>query len=300
MNPDTKDGRVTVRPAEARDKRVVLDFCRNTWRGGDYIPEVWDEWMSGPKGSLLVATIRGIPIGLGHCYFQTKDVLWLEGLRVDLAYRRRGIAGRLNCALTKHGRARGAVLSRLCTSIQNIASQRHAEKVGFRILQRFDRFDSSQPLTRKPAGVYQIRKYRTGLWRQIQRWPEFSEFRGLYSDGWTWYPITPRGLRNAAEYSRVLVTNSDGEISSLAIISTDKGRLTIGFFAGKGTQAEQIARYSRYRLAKGGFQRVRALIPHGSSLTEAFKAAGFKPTNSILVYQKILRPSREKNKDGRT
>ncbi len=294
MSLNMKDGRVMIRPAESSDKGAVLDFCRNTWPGGDYIPEVWDEWIRGPKGSLLVATVRGGPVGLGHCYFQTRNVAWLEGLRVDPAYRGRGIAGRVNRELTRHAAARGAVLARLCTGIQNIASQRHAQKVGFRVLQQFDRLDSAKPLRRKPADVSPLRKYQPGLWRFVRLQREFSQFKGLYSDGWTWYPITPQSLRNGTQQSGVLVAKSDGKIDSLTITSSDNRQLTLGFLAGDKNQAEHVARYARHSLSSGRFQRVRALLPHGSSLISAFKNAGFKPTNSILVYQKRLRMTREK------
>ncbi len=195
MNSETQ---VIIRPALASDKGHVLEFCKDTWPGGDYVPEVWDSWVRGPKGSLLVATARGVPVGLGHVYFQTRNVAWLEGLRVNPAYRRRGIAGRINGALTRYAVGKGAEVARLCTGVQNIASQRHAEKVGFEILQRFERLDSAQALQHRPANVSHIHKYRPGLWKLARLQPEFSEFRGLYSDGWTWYPVTPQTLQRAA------------------------------------------------------------------------------------------------------
>ncbi len=285
---------VVIRPAVSSDKGRVLEFCKNTWPGGDYIPQVWDSWRRGPNRSLLVATVRGVPIGLGHVYFQTRNTAWLEGLRVDPAYRGLGIAGRLNRALSKYALVNGAKIARLCTGIQNIASQRHVEKVGFTILQRFERLDSTRALQRKPTNVSQLHDYRLGLWKFVRLQPEFSEFRGLYSDGWTWYPITSLSLRNAARHSKVLVTRSHGEIGSLTIISMDERRLTLGFFAGDRTHAEHVALYSRYGLAGRKFQKARALIPHGSALVGAFKKAGFKPTNSIFVYEKSLEPSRQK------
>ena len=288
------ESQVVIRRALSSDKDRVLEFCKNTWPGGDYIPDVWDAWIRGPKGSLLVASASGVPVGLGHYYFQTRKLVWLEGLRVDPAYRGRGIAGKVNGALTKDAVAKGAVLAGLCTGIQNFASRRHVEKVGSKILQRFDRLDSTQALQRKPPNVSRLHKYEPGLWKFVRLQPEFPEFRGLYSDGWTWYPVTPQSLRRSARGSGLVVANSGGETSSVGILSSEGRRLTLGFFAGEKSQAEHVARYSRYLLSKAGFQRVRTLLPHGSSLVGVFKKAAFKNASSILVYQKKLGKSRKK------
>src|SRR5215472_21121 len=87
---------VRVRPALQSDKAPVLEFCRHTWRGGDYIPEVWDDWMKERNGRLLVATARNVPIGIAHAYLQTRSDAWMEGVRVNPDYRGHGVAGRLN------------------------------------------------------------------------------------------------------------------------------------------------------------------------------------------------------------
>src|SRR5215831_15985383 len=138
--------RLRVRPALPSDKEPVLKFCTHTWRGGDYIPEVWDDWMKERNGRLLVATIKGDPVGVAHAYLQTPSDAWLEGVRVNPEYRGHGIAGRLNRELLDWTKRRRATAARLCTGEDITASRRHLLKTGFKPLQTFARYVSTRPL----------------------------------------------------------------------------------------------------------------------------------------------------------
>ena len=87
---------LTIRPAQAEDKAAVLAFCEHTWEWGDYIADVWDEWLADPSGRLLVAVLGGSPIAVVHMKMVSSDECWLEGGRVAPAMRGRGISRRLN------------------------------------------------------------------------------------------------------------------------------------------------------------------------------------------------------------
>ncbi len=115
---------IKIREALPSDKKPVLEFCRDTWPGGDYIQDVWDDWVLDRNGRFIVATKDGVPVGIAHASFQTRDVVWLEGLRVHPDYRGFGIAGRLNRSLVKTAGQRGASIARLSTAISNKASRR--------------------------------------------------------------------------------------------------------------------------------------------------------------------------------
>ena len=49
---------VVCRPALAKDTEEVMELCSHIWDGGDYIPQVWDEWLADPDGLLGVAELR--------------------------------------------------------------------------------------------------------------------------------------------------------------------------------------------------------------------------------------------------
>src|SRR5947209_16351946 len=111
-----------IRPAQAEDHDAVLAFCAHTWEWGDYIDEVWDEWLHDANGLLLVATINGQPVGVAHLLMLNEMDAWLEGLRVDPNYRQRGIATALDQALLAEARRRRASNARLLTDSVNTNS----------------------------------------------------------------------------------------------------------------------------------------------------------------------------------
>ncbi|MBO0795596.1 MAG: GNAT family N-acetyltransferase, partial [Ktedonobacteraceae bacterium] len=104
---------VVVRTARAEDRDAVLAFCANTWESGDYISEVWDEWLAAQNGRLLVATIDDRPVGLMNLRMLSGDEAWLEGVRVDPQFRRQGLARAMYLAALEEAMSRGAVLARL-------------------------------------------------------------------------------------------------------------------------------------------------------------------------------------------
>ncbi len=84
--------RVYIRAARTADREAVLRFSEHTWDWGDYLPFVWDRWLRERRGKLLVATIDRQPVAAAHVALAALGEGWLEGLRVDPAYRRQGIA----------------------------------------------------------------------------------------------------------------------------------------------------------------------------------------------------------------
>ncbi len=279
---------VRIRRATPADKSPVLEFCRNTWPGGDYIPEVWDDWIRDARGRLVVATVNGSPVGMAHATLQTRSVAWLEGVRVHPSYRGRGIAGKLNIALTRFAAEKGATVARLCTGSMNKASQRHLDKVGFQLLQRFQRFHSVKPLTRQPSGVVRPRKYEASMWKWLVSRREFEQSKGMYSDGWTWYPLTSKSLQRFLSERGVLSARSK-MLTSCSIFTREEGQVTLGFAAGPPEEIRDQAKYLRYLLSKGGYEKIRVLVPARSRLIDAFEDAGYEKSGTILVYEKPLR-----------
>ena len=82
-----------IRKAKPSDKAEVLDFCKSTFSWGDYIEDVWDYWIL--EGNLLVLTIKDIPVGICHSIHTGQKENWIEGIRVDPNFRRKGVARKM-------------------------------------------------------------------------------------------------------------------------------------------------------------------------------------------------------------
>lgn len=121
-----------VRPARAEDRAAVLAFCAHTWSDGDYIEEVWEDWLHDDRGALLVAVSQERPIGLIHVALYSDDEAWLEGIRVDPTQRRRGVGRVLVSRALVAARERGAQVARLFTDHDNVASQGLIAGFGFK------------------------------------------------------------------------------------------------------------------------------------------------------------------------
>ncbi len=281
---------IAVRGAIPSDKESVLEFCKDTWPGGDYIQDVWDDWIVNRNGRLVVATIGGVPIGIAHASFQTQEVAWLEGIRVHPDYRGHGIAGKLNRALVRIVAQRGALVARLSTSISNKASQRHVEKVRFKKLASCERFEIRRGLNRKPDQVTRPRNYQAKTWDWLKVTVDFNRFHGMFSDGWTWYPITAGGMRQLYRRGQVLMTTQGHGPTSCSIFSSEDRRITLGFAVGTGTSIAEAIRYLRFLLSRQKAEKVRALVPRGTSLIRVLRDSGFERTGTVQVYEKKLAP----------
>lgn len=287
LAPSQSD-RVFIREAIDNDKEPVLAFCRHTWPTGDYIADVWDKWISDRNGRFVVANIKGVQVGIAHGYLQSREVAWLEGIRVHPSYRGRGIAGKLNKALIRYFRLKGAKLARLSTEARNIASQRHSEKVGFRILQTFQRFDAVKGLRRKPK-LSMPRGKSAGLWRWLEKRSELDEFKHMYSKGWSLYPLTSDTFRSLKRAGLVLLNGkARAEPEGLGLVSIADRRVTVGFYAGSPEGITDHARYLRYMLNGKAFDKARVLVPAGSRFEGPIEEAGFGKSVKILVYEKRL------------
>ncbi len=282
--------RVRIREAQPRDKKPVLEFCRDTWPGGDYIADVWDDWILNRNGRFIVATKEGVPVGIAHASYQTRDVVWLEGLRVRPDLRGFGIAGRLNRSLVKTAAGRGASVARLSTAISNKASRRHAEKVGFKLAASFGRFEHARGLKAHSPIVTRPRTFDPETLTWMRSNVDFNRFHSMFSDGWTWYPITRASMRRLYGQQRVVVTRHGQALTSCSIFSSEGRRITLGFSVGSKAGIGEAIRYLRFLLSRQKAGKVRALVPRGTSLIEVLKKAGFERVGTTLVYERKLIP----------
>jgi GNAT superfamily N-acetyltransferase len=280
--------KVKILPARASDRAPILEISKNLWGGHDYLPEVWSNWLKQKNGRLIVATVGGRTVGVAHAILQTPYIAWFEGLRVHEQYRGLGIAGKLNIALVEWAKRKGARVARLSTHIKNRASRNHLEKIGFPVMQTFQRLDSNRGLRARPSGVTAPRYSANRLWNWLKTRPNFGENHAMYSDGWTWHPLTQQGLRSLIAQGRVLVTSRDGEPRSCCIFLVEETILTMGFAAGDRSEVAKLIRMLRFMKFQKKREKLRILLPSRSRLVRMLERSGFKKGATILVYEKFL------------
>jgi GNAT superfamily N-acetyltransferase len=122
---------LTIRPAQPDDRPAMERICAHTWEWGDYVPDVWDDWLAGEAGSraedrsmagpAIVGEMAGQVVALSKITFLTPGQVWLEGMHVDPEFRHRGIAGHFLDYSLAYARDHGARVVRTGTGGNNTA-----------------------------------------------------------------------------------------------------------------------------------------------------------------------------------
>ena len=284
-----KSATVKIRKAKPSDKAPILEISKKIWSGHDYLPSVWDDWLADKKARFIVATINRRTVGCAHASLQSNYVAWLDGVRVHEQYRRLGIAGKLNHALVQWARGEGARVARLSTGSSNHASREHLAKIGFPVMQTFQRLESAIGLRMKPAGVSSPRRSAKDLWNWLKTRPSFAENHAMYSDGWTWYPLTLQTLRTRLGQGQVFTIVRDRQLKACCIFLDEGNVLTMGFTAGEPGDVLKLARMLRFVMYRRKREKLRVLLPSRSPSVRALVHSGSERTAKILVYEKFLR-----------
>ncbi len=117
---------------------------------------------------------------------------------------------------------------------------------------------------------------------------DFNRFHSMFSDGWTWYPITESSMKRLYNQRRVLVTRRGHALTSCSIFSWEDRRITLGFSVGARNGIGEAIRYLRFLLSRQKVEKVRALVPEDTSLIGVLRDAGFERVGTTLVYEKKL------------
>ena len=133
MSQGAPEDALEVRDARVEDRDAVLAFCERTFGDeGDYIADVWDDWLAARDGALLVGVMAGQPVALSHVLLTAPDEAWIEGVRVAPDLRRQGVGRVMISRSLVRARELGASTARMFTHSTNEASQRLFERFGFR------------------------------------------------------------------------------------------------------------------------------------------------------------------------
>jgi len=160
-----------IEPVKSEDKQAVLQITRNTWSWGDYIADVFDEWLT--SGIFLKATwpsgeLAGIVHGVVY-----RGFVWIEGLRVSEKFRRMGVGSSLVRAVIEASRrptARALILD------SNTPSLSLFKAMGFAEVAEVYYHEGDRPVS------------------DLRGRPSGKKFTGGYLDDWMWYAPNERPI----------------------------------------------------------------------------------------------------------
>jgi len=288
-----------IRPARPEDRDAVLAFCTHTWEWGDYIEYVWDEWLHDAQGQMFVATVDGQPVGVAHFRMLSATEAWLEGMRIDPAYRQQGLATAINNTMLAEVMKRGATVARLITESTNTAAIR---AMGHSFMRQVGAFVSfkAMPLTTAPKSQYGLEMPQLATSADIDEIVAylnasniFPAVGGLYYLGFTAYAITNDLLEAKVQAKRVYLLRRWDRLDGLAIAEPRQGRhdnhLFIGYIDGT-TEAISLIAYALRRMVHDmGLESVRADAPDLMMVRDAFVGAEYEWDGKVFyTYERRL------------
>ncbi|GCE05309.1 GNAT family N-acetyltransferase [Dictyobacter aurantiacus] len=289
---------IEIRPAQAGDREPVLAFCANTWDWGDYIEQIWDEWMDNPSGQLLVATVDGQPVGAVHIQMLTETESWLEGLRVHPDYRRQGLARALNEAAMVEAMRRNATTIRLATDSRNIASIELSESMHMRRVGDFSLY-TAHPFTTLPRAPQQPIRLATPedldmIIDYLNASNIFPLVGGLYYVKFQALPITAELLDEKIDKQQIYLLQRWERLDGLAIAEPrqeyQQQRLSVGYLDGTTIEAISFIAYDlRRRLSELQLEQVRVYAPETLLIHDAFDGVEYEAEHAIFyTYERSL------------
>lgn len=270
---------VRIRPARAADKPAVETLCAQIWEGEDYVPEVWGTWLADPRGPLAVAELEDQVVGLAKLSRLADDEWWLEGLRVDPAHRRQGIAGRLHTHLVEEARHIGRGVLRFGTHSLNEPVHRIAARDGFHRMAAY-RLYKADPL---PAGGAPPLRRLTAVdvptaWALIDGSQRHRAARGLYEIAWKWKDLTHERLARHLAADDGWGMDDGDELTALALACWVRGEdvLHIGYVDGSEDALIAILRGLRELAAQLDYTEIRFKPADEPALVAAAEASGYE------------------------
>lgn len=124
---------IIIRPARIEDREKAVFVEGKATPNLHYLNQVYDEWISDPKGKLLVAEIGEELVGVGKFSVMPDDSAWLETLRVLPDYQRRGSGKAFYKEFLTLASSMGIRRLGMYTTPDNLTSKGLAESNGFSI-----------------------------------------------------------------------------------------------------------------------------------------------------------------------
>jgi GNAT superfamily N-acetyltransferase len=287
---------VRIRRARPEDRPAMERICAHTWDTGDYIPEVWDEWLAGEDGPLLVAELGDIGVvSLNKVTHQPEGQFWLEGMRVDPDYRGRGVARRCLDYNLAYARERGGRVVRLSTGDYNTPVHKMVAHVGMeRVTTGLLRTAEALPGERRPAVLGPaVGDAVARFWQQSD---VLRQNAGLYSRDWAWQELSAEQLAAMLGRGEVVAeTAPGGGLAAVATIHHYPGddEMWVGIADGEPGAVQALALAIRAQAAVAGAHVARIMLPPVPWLQAAFEAAGYGVGDwggVLWVFERRLEP----------
>ena len=239
-----------IRHAKKADKAQILSFCHHTFRWGDYIDRVWDKWFA--EKHLLAIEQNGKAIGICNAAISPNQV-WIEGIRINPDFRRKGYASLLVIAAERLARRKKLGISRMIIADNNKRSLSMAKKLGYHIEDKWWLYNLSP---KKQKTTAKIATNAKGLDELIQS--------STFSESWNWFSLDGIILQNLVNQGRIIVHYKNKKPQAMGIWNRssrlDDDVMQLGYVSGTTPGMKQILQFMQNKGFEEKKDRVQLLV----------------------------------------
>ena len=295
-----------VRPVTASDRPAVMAIAAQVWDGDDYLPHVFDAWLADEHGIFCAATVDGALAGVAKLSRMAAGQWWMEGLRVDPAYRGQGIGRFLHEYVVDYARAHASGALRFSTASENAASIHLAQETGFQQVATFAAYGAPAEVD-MDAGLRLLGIEDLGrVQAHLAASPYYAAAHAVLENSWRFHPLTDGLLRDRLAAGLVYGWSAgDDPLAGLIVLNggDDHGeddadesdyaaaRLYVGYLDARPDQRVALARAVRGLAQRLGRDRVSMKVVEDAAVLAALEAAGYKRhwgDMSVLLFERTL------------
>ena len=259
-----------LRPVRPADRERIVEITNDVWEGRDYIPRVFDSWISDAGASFQAAEIEGEVVGVQRLRPYASGLVWYEGLRVAATCRRQGIARAMLAAAIGEAREQGFRQMRLAT--RDLPAMRLFDSAGFGRLVEMKWWRGLRVEGGEPARIPDAADARK-LWPAMSSSPGFELYAGICPDMNGARDLDPDELERLAR-SGLIRLGPGGR--AIALLREPWGKnVAVSVLAGRGGALRELLMALRFEADADGLNHVTVNLPPGHPAVEDLKATGY-------------------------
>lgn len=286
-DPSTAGGEdLLLRPVRPADRERILEMTRDVWEGRDYIPRVFDDWISDSGAAFQAAEVDGVVVGLQRLRPYAPGLIWYEGLRVASTHRRQGVARAMLQSAVAESRDQGFREMRLATGNPDAVKLFEAE--GFRRLLDIRWWRGLRVEGGESARIPDPEEAK-------KMWPVVAASRGLELYGGVTADFNGAHDLTAEELERLarigMLRAGPGGRAVAGLRDAWGPNLAVAFVAGSGAALRELLTALRFEADADDLQNVTVSLPRGHPAADDLRASGYDLANAedtAYIYGLVL------------
>ena len=261
---------LTLRPVRPADEERILEITADVWEGHDYIPRVFDRWVSDAGAEFQAAEVDGVVVGVQRLRPYAPGLMWYEGLRVATTHHRRGIGRSMLNAAIEEARQHGFKEMRLATRDSPAAALFESE--GFRRVSTTNWWRGLRVEGGEPARIPDATEAEK-LWAMVSKSKGIDLYGGVFADMNGAHDVNVRELERLA--GQGMLRAGPGGRALAALRSPWAQNIAVSLVAGTGGALREVLMALRFEADADGLTHVTVSLPPDHPAEEDLEATGY-------------------------